>query len=139
MYLMIAYSSMKQICNTSWLFKLVWIKYRDETMWRNDTVTKVCSWVKGRVKMWSTIETELTITIQLKIETTNIQDVPELVKKQMTLFEMKIRLNYNFGHINILYSKVSLLIKIINTKAWLLLPKKKDISYLLIDATKITI
>ena len=139
MYLMIAYSSMKQICNTSWLFKLVWIKYRDETMWRNDTVTKVCSWVKGRVKMWSTIETELTITIQLKIETTNIQDVPELVKKQMTLFEMKIRLNYNFGHINILYSKVSLLIKMINTKAWLLLPKKKDISYLLIDATKITI
>ena len=133
MYLMIAYSSMKQICNTSWLFKLVWIKYRDETMWRNDTVTKVCSWVKGRVKMWSTIETELTITIQLKIETTNIQDVPELVKKQMTLFEMKIRLNYNFGHINILYSKVSLLIKMINTKAWLLLPKKKkkDISYLL--------
>ena len=89
--------------------------------------------------MWSTIETELTITIQLKIETTNIQDVPELVKKQMTLFEMKIRLNYNFGHINILYSKVSLLIKMINTKAWLLLPKKKDISYLLIDATKITI
>ena len=139
MYLIIAYSSMKQICNTSWLFKLVWIKYRDETMWRNDTVTKVCSWVKGRVKMWSTIETELTITIQLKIETTNIQDVPELVKKQMTLFEMKIRLNYNFGHINILYSKVSLLIKMINTKAWLLLPKKKDISYLLIDATKITI
>ena len=139
MYLMIAYSSMKQICNTSWLFKLVWIKYRDETMWRNDTVTKVCSWVKGRVKMWSTIETELTITIQLKIETTNIQDVPELVKKQMTLFEMKIRLNYNFGHINILYSKVSLLIKMINTKAWLLLPKKKYISYLLIDATKITI